>query len=78
MPMFVVNTNVPKRDVPADLLSEATEELAKALGKPVQVGRIVYNLRSLFMRGRSRFTLKSSNTSTNASSSHFAGSHRSR
>lgn len=34
-----MNTNVAKSDVPAALLSEATEELAKAMGKPVQVGR---------------------------------------
>lgn len=39
MPMFVVTTNVAKSDVPAALLSEATEELAKAMGKPAQVGR---------------------------------------
>lgn len=39
MPMFVVNTNVAKSDVPASLLSEATEELAKAMGKPAQVMR---------------------------------------
>lgn len=39
MPMFVVNTNVAKCDVPAGLLSEATEELAKAMGKPAQVGQ---------------------------------------
>lgn len=39
MPMFVVSTNVAKSDVPAALLSEATEELAKAMGKPAQVGR---------------------------------------
>lgn len=39
MPMFVVNTNVARGDVPAALLSEATEELAKAMGKPAQVGR---------------------------------------
>ena len=37
--MFVVNTNVAKSDVPAALLSEATEELAKAMGKPAQVGQ---------------------------------------
>lgn len=37
--MFVVNTNVSKSDVPAALLSEATEELAKAMGKPAQVGQ---------------------------------------
>ncbi|XP_017283750.1 macrophage migration inhibitory factor [Kryptolebias marmoratus] len=36
MPMFVVNTNVAKSDVPAALLSEATEELAKVMGKPAQ------------------------------------------
>lgn len=38
MPMFVVNTNVAKDAVPAAFLSEATQELAKAMGKPVQVG----------------------------------------
>lgn len=38
MPMFVVNTNVAKADVPAALLSEATNELAKAMEKPAQVG----------------------------------------
>ncbi|KAM6952328.1 macrophage migration inhibitory factor [Lycodopsis pacificus] len=36
MPMFVVNTNVAKSEVPAALLSEATEELVKALGKPAR------------------------------------------
>ncbi|MFT7806487.1 macrophage migration inhibitory factor-like [Arapaima gigas] len=36
MPMFVVNTNVAKDAVPAALLSEATQELAKAMGKPAQ------------------------------------------
>lgn len=39
MPMFMVNTNVAKGDIPPALLSEATEELAKAMGKPAQVGR---------------------------------------
>lgn len=39
MPMFVVNTNVAKSDVPAALLSEASDELAKAMGKPPQVGQ---------------------------------------
>lgn len=38
MPIFAVNTNVAKSDVPLALLSEATEELAKAMGKPAQVG----------------------------------------
>ncbi|XP_051513707.1 macrophage migration inhibitory factor [Myxocyprinus asiaticus] len=36
MPMFVVNTNVAKDAVPAELLSEATQELAKAMSKPAQ------------------------------------------
>ncbi|XP_061900084.1 macrophage migration inhibitory factor [Entelurus aequoreus] len=36
MPMFVVNTNVAPDDVPAALLTEATEELAKSMGKPAQ------------------------------------------
>ncbi|KAM3867355.1 macrophage migration inhibitory factor [Diretmus argenteus] len=36
MPMFTVNTNVARSDVPPALLSEATEELAKAMGKPAQ------------------------------------------
>lgn len=43
MPMFVVNTNVAKSDVPAALLSEASEELAKAMGKPAQVGLSAYS-----------------------------------
>lgn len=43
MPMFVVNTNVAKSDVPAALLSEATDELAKAMGKPAQVGPGAYS-----------------------------------
>ncbi|XP_062856711.1 macrophage migration inhibitory factor [Trichomycterus rosablanca] len=34
MPMFVVNTNVPKDAVPAGLMSDITQELAKAMGKP--------------------------------------------
>lgn len=34
--MFAVNTNVARGDVPAALLSEATEALAKAMGKPAQ------------------------------------------
>lgn len=38
--MFVVNTNVANSDVPAVLLSEATNELAKAMGKPAQVGQV--------------------------------------
>lgn len=37
MPMFVVNTNVSKDAVPAGLMSEITQELAKAMGKPAQV-----------------------------------------
>lgn len=37
MPRFLVNTNVAKADVPAALLSEATNELAKAMGITAQV-----------------------------------------
>ncbi|XP_008276522.1 macrophage migration inhibitory factor [Stegastes partitus] len=36
MPIFEVNTNVARSAVPAALLSEATAELTKALGKPSQ------------------------------------------
>ncbi|XP_034037179.1 macrophage migration inhibitory factor-like [Thalassophryne amazonica] len=36
MPMFVVNTNVPGTDVPSALLTEASETLAEAMGKPLQ------------------------------------------
>jgi len=41
--MFVVNTNVAKDSVPAELLSEATQELAKAMGKPAQVSRLHFS-----------------------------------
>lgn len=61
MPMFVVNTNVAKGDVPMALLSEATEELAKAMGKPAQVGRNFCNLHTLFqsVHCMCRFALRS-------------------
>ncbi|XP_004400715.1 PREDICTED: macrophage migration inhibitory factor-like [Odobenus rosmarus divergens] len=36
MPMFVVNTNVPRASVPDGLLSELTVQLAQATGKPAQ------------------------------------------
>lgn len=39
MPIFVINTNVVKSDVPAALLSEATNELAKVMEKPAQVDK---------------------------------------
>lgn len=39
MPMFVVNTNVPRGSVPDGLLSELTQQLAQATGKPAQVCR---------------------------------------
>lgn len=38
MPRLEVNTNVAKVDVPEVLLSEATNELAKAMGAPLRVG----------------------------------------
>ncbi|XP_027444450.1 macrophage migration inhibitory factor-like [Zalophus californianus] len=34
MPMFVVNTNVPRAPVPDGLLSKFTQQLAQATGKP--------------------------------------------
>ncbi|XP_048826648.1 macrophage migration inhibitory factor [Brienomyrus brachyistius] len=43
MPMFLVNTNVAKDAVPASLMSEATEELSKAMGKPVQYVAVQIN-----------------------------------
>ncbi|XP_062068132.1 macrophage migration inhibitory factor-like [Lepus europaeus] len=36
MPMFVVNTNMPRASVPDGLLSELTQQLAQATGKPAQ------------------------------------------
>jgi phenylpyruvate tautomerase len=35
--MFIVNTNVPRASVPNGLLSELTQQLAQAMGKPAQV-----------------------------------------
>ena len=37
MPIFVVHTNVAKEDVPQELYSEATVELAKAMRLPEKV-----------------------------------------
>uniref|UniRef100_A0A8C6GZR3 Macrophage migration inhibitory factor n=1 Tax=Mus spicilegus TaxID=10103 RepID=A0A8C6GZR3_MUSSI len=36
MPMFIVNTNVPRASVPEGFLSELTQQLAQATGKPAQ------------------------------------------
>ncbi|XP_004636370.1 macrophage migration inhibitory factor [Octodon degus] len=36
MPMFVLNTNVPRTSVPDGFLSELTQQLAQATGKPAQ------------------------------------------
>nr|AAP33794.1 macrophage migration inhibitory factor [Haplochromis chilotes] len=51
MPMFVVNTNVARGDVPAALLSEATEGLAKAMGKPAQYVSVHINPDQMMMFG---------------------------
>ncbi|XP_036406799.1 macrophage migration inhibitory factor [Megalops cyprinoides] len=51
MPMFTVNTNVSKDAVPAALLSEATEELAKAMGKPAQYIAVHINADQMMMFG---------------------------
>lgn len=50
MPIFVVNTNVAKGDVPAALLSEATNELAKAVEKPAQVDTQLFIPRLLYSK----------------------------
>ncbi|XP_008838834.1 macrophage migration inhibitory factor [Nannospalax galili] len=36
MPMFIVNTNVPRASVPDSLLSELAQQLSQATGKPAQ------------------------------------------
>ncbi|NP_001027889.1 macrophage migration inhibitory factor [Takifugu rubripes] len=51
MPIFVVNTNVAKADVPVALLSEATNELAKAMGKPAQYIAVHINTDQMMMFG---------------------------
>ncbi|KAL0974055.1 hypothetical protein UPYG_G00214800 [Umbra pygmaea] len=51
MPMFTVNTNVPNSDIPPALLSEATEQLAKAMGKPAQYIAVHINPDQLMMFG---------------------------
>ncbi|KAG7517281.1 macrophage migration inhibitory factor [Solea senegalensis] len=51
MPMFVVNTNVAQSEVPAALLSEATEKLAKAMGKPAQYIAVQINPDQMMMFG---------------------------
>ncbi|KAM8848512.1 macrophage migration inhibitory factor [Synchiropus picturatus] len=51
MPMFVVNTNVAKGEVPTVLLSEATAELAKAMGKPAQYIAVQLNPDQMLMFG---------------------------
>ncbi|XP_051926658.1 macrophage migration inhibitory factor [Hippocampus zosterae] len=51
MPMFVVNTNVAKGNVPPALLTEATKELAKAMGKPAQYIAVLINAEQMMMFG---------------------------
>ncbi|XP_028314695.1 macrophage migration inhibitory factor [Gouania willdenowi] len=51
MPIFVVNTNVAKDDVPAALLSEATQKLASAMGKPAQYIAVHVNADQMMMFG---------------------------
>lgn len=51
MPMFVVNTNVAKNEVPAELMSEATKELAKAMSKPAQYIAVQVNPDHMMMFG---------------------------
>nr|ABG54278.1 macrophage migration inhibitory factor [Tetraodon nigroviridis] len=51
MPSFVVNTNVARADVPAALLSEATNELAKVMEKPAQYIAVQINTDQMMMFG---------------------------
>ncbi|XP_026855221.2 macrophage migration inhibitory factor [Electrophorus electricus] len=51
MPMFVVNTNVSKDAVPASIMSEITEELAKAMGKPSNYIAVHINPDQMMMFG---------------------------
>ncbi|XP_066546447.1 macrophage migration inhibitory factor [Amia ocellicauda] len=51
MPMFVVNTNVDKDAVPDAFLSEATKDLAKAMGKPAQYIAVQVNADQIMMFG---------------------------
>ncbi|KAG5263522.1 hypothetical protein AALO_G00265740 [Alosa alosa] len=51
MPMFVVNTNVAKSAIPAALMVEATDELAKLMGKPAQYIAVHINGDQMMMFG---------------------------
>ncbi|XP_037101696.1 macrophage migration inhibitory factor-like isoform X2 [Syngnathus acus] len=51
MPIFVVNTNIAKDDLPADLLSEATKELAIAIGKPTEFIAVHFHADQIIMIG---------------------------
>ncbi|KAM3613179.1 uncharacterized protein V6R79_021994 [Siganus canaliculatus] len=51
MPMFVVNTNVAKSDVPPALLSEASDELAKVMGKPLKYISVQINPDQMMLFG---------------------------
>ncbi|KAJ0002416.1 hypothetical protein NQD34_007565 [Periophthalmus magnuspinnatus] len=51
MPMCVVHTNVARSEVPDAFLSEATEELAKAMGKPIQYIAVQVNPDQMMMFG---------------------------
>ncbi|XP_034546571.1 macrophage migration inhibitory factor [Notolabrus celidotus] len=51
MPMFVVNTNVAKGDVPEALLTEASSELATAIGKPEQYIAVQINPDQMMLFG---------------------------
>ncbi|XP_061691295.1 macrophage migration inhibitory factor-like [Syngnathoides biaculeatus] len=51
MQIFFVNTTVRKEDLPADLLSETTEELAKAVGKPAQLIAVHIHADQIMMIG---------------------------
>ncbi|XP_070818754.1 macrophage migration inhibitory factor [Chaetodon trifascialis] len=51
MPMFVVNTNVAKSNVTAALMTQVTDALASAMGKPAQYIAVHINADQMMMFG---------------------------
>ncbi|XP_077434901.1 macrophage migration inhibitory factor-like [Vanacampus margaritifer] len=51
MPIFAVNTNFAKGDLPATLMTEATEELVKVTGKPVELIAVHVHADQIIMIG---------------------------
>ncbi|CAN9514994.1 unnamed protein product [Ophioblennius macclurei] len=51
MPVFTLNTNVARSDIPAELLSEATSSLSAAMGKPAQYIAVQINSDQMMLFG---------------------------